>query len=129
MLGGLRNTMTMPAEDAYFEIGGDQSRFWSTAQKAYVKPDDLGLAAWLAARSGRVPIVIVSEAELSAMLANIGLGPLAPIPSPAPIDMVAQIKALTDQVNALQTALITAGVVTQASIAASLPTPVAKPLS
>ncbi len=73
--------MTMPMEDAYWQIGGDATRFWSSAQKAYVAPNNAGLLAWLA--SGRSLISELTEASLSDTLTSIGLGALAPILPPA----------------------------------------------
>ena len=68
--------MALLAEDAYWQIGSDATRFWSTAQKAYVVPANPGLVAWLA--SGRTVIAATSETALSETLADLGLGELAP---------------------------------------------------
>jgi hypothetical protein len=70
--------MPMPAENTYIEIGGDASRYWSTARKQYVVAGDAIMATWLAA--GRTPIQVASEEDISTTLASIGLGALAPIP-------------------------------------------------
>ncbi len=68
--------MTMPAEDAYWQIGTDTTQFWSTAQKAYVVPGNAGLLAWLA--KGNMPLPALTEAALNQTLADLGLGDLAP---------------------------------------------------
>ena len=69
--------MAMPAEDAYWQIGSDISRFWSSARKLYVAPSDAGLLAWLA--SGRTVIGEETELSLSQTLDHIGISDLAPI--------------------------------------------------
>lgn len=68
--------MPLPVEDAYFQIGSDTTRFWSTAQKSYVQPNNIDLLAWLA--GGRTIILLLSEASLNQLLADLGLGDLAP---------------------------------------------------
>lgn len=68
--------MTMPAEDAYWTVGGDTTQVWSSAQVAYVPVTDPAYLAWLDA--GHTTIEIVSEDELSKVLNDIGLGHLAP---------------------------------------------------
>ncbi len=86
--------MSLPAEDAYWQIGDDTSRLWSTAQRAYVAPDDVGFTAWLPTSAWQGPIPALSEEALSATLTNLGLGPLAPIPQAPPRDPLAEIDAI-----------------------------------
>ncbi len=86
--------MAMPAEDAYWQIGGDTTRFWSTAQTAYVLPDDARYLIWLPTSIWRGPIPTGSEEELTATLTNIGIGHMAPIPPPPVRDPLAEIDAL-----------------------------------
>ncbi len=96
--------MAMPAEDAYWQIGSDISRFWSSAQKAYVAPNNAGLLAWLA--SGQSLIGELTEAALSDTLTSIGLGALAPI-LPSAVVRAQTFTALSDRadiITRLQTA-------------------------
>ncbi len=103
----------MPAEDAYWQIGSDASRFWSTAQGVYVPPDDPGYLAWLPTSAWQGPIPAQSEESLSATLTNIGIGHMAPIPPPPPRDPLAEIDALKE-------VLITNAVITEADVAAAI---------
>ncbi len=110
--------MTMPAENAYWQIGTDTTRFWSSAQKAYVAPDNAGLLTWLA--SGRSLIGELTEASLSDTLTSIGLGALAPILPPAVVraqtftalpdraDLIARLQTATPaQIDSWLTANVT----------------------
>ena len=76
--------MPMPAEDAYWRIGGNPTQVWSSARRAYVPVDNPAYLAWLA--TGRTAIDIISEAELSKTLNNVGLGRLAPIDLQVPTE-------------------------------------------
>ncbi len=75
--------MAMPAEDAYWQIGGDTSRFWSSARRTWVGPTDAGLLAWLALpEKSLLPALTVSA--LNKTLADIGLPELSPAGVGAP---------------------------------------------
>ncbi len=86
--------MMMPAEDAYWQIGSDTTRFWSTAQNTYVAPDNSGYLVWLPTSAWQGPLPAESEEALSATLTNIGIGHMAPIPPPPVRDPLAEIDAL-----------------------------------
>ncbi len=121
--------MAMPAEDAYWQIGSDTTRFWSTAQKAYVAPNDVGLLAWLA--KGNAVLPALTEAALSDTLTSIGLGALAPILPPAVVraqtftaladraDLIARLQTATPaQIDSWLTANVTNLVQARAVLAA-----------
>ncbi len=74
--------MAMPAEDAYWQIGSDTSRFWSSARRTWVSPSDAGLLAWLAQDHVLLPALTV--AALNKTLADIGLTELSPAGVGAP---------------------------------------------
>lgn len=69
----------MPAAH-YWIVASDEDRVWSTADAAYVAPDDEAYAAWLA-DGGRVTR-IASEAELQAVLVAAGCPERGPAYAP-----------------------------------------------
>ncbi len=105
--------MAMPAEDAYWQVGDDTTRFWSTAQGGYVPPGNPGYLAWLPTSAWQGPIPAQSEESLSATLTNIGIGHMAPIPPPPLRDPLAEI-------DALKGVLIASAVITEADVTAAI---------